>query len=79
MLLIVVVISAYCRKFYAIRTHRPTLSLYQCAAADDVPVEILVLLFSSFLASRPNGRARGRARTKIVGPKPYLVYSCLDC
>jgi len=29
----------------------------------------------TFLASWPSGRARGRARTKTVGPRPYLVYS----
>ena len=29
----------------------------------------------TFLASWPSGRARGRARTKMVGPRPYLVYS----
>jgi len=28
-----------------------------------------------FLACWPSGRARGRARTKMVGPRPYLVYS----
>jgi len=26
----------------------------------------------SFLASWPSGRARGRAQTKMVGPRPYL-------
>jgi len=57
MLLIVAVISVHCRKFWAIRTHRPTNrpicqyaeKLYHCAADDDVSLEILVLLFG-FLA-----------------------------
>jgi len=31
--------------------------------------------FYFLLASWPSGRARGMARTKMVGPRPYLVYS----
>jgi len=36
--------------------------------------KILVDLFY-FLSSWLSGRARGRARTIMVGPRPYLVYS----
>jgi len=37
----------------------------------EILLEIVVYFFGFMW---PSGRARGRARTKMVGPRPYLVY-----